>query len=69
MKRVSISQPTWILVMFLACISTYAQALKRLDMGITVKNDMISPMVSYQIQDKSSLEFTLPYNFKLTPGT
>ena len=69
MKRARISQPTWILVMFLACISTYAQALKRLDVGITVKNDFFSPMVSYQFQDKSSLEFILPYNLKLTPGT
>ena len=69
MKRARISRPTWILVMFLASISTYAQALKRLDVGITVKNDFFSPMVSYQFQDKSSLEFILPYNFKLTPGT
>ena len=69
MKRARISRPTWILVMFLASISTYAQALKRLDVGITVKNDFISPVVSYQLQDHSTLEFTLPYNFKLTPGT
>lgn len=69
MKRGSISQPAWILVMFLACSSTYAQAFKRLDVGITVKNDFISPMVSYQFQDKSSLEFILPYNLKLTPDT
>ena len=43
--------------------------LERLDLGITVKNDFISPVVSYQLQDHSALEFTLPYNFKLTPGT
>ena len=55
--------------MFLACISTYAQALKRLNVGITVKNDFISPVVSYLFQDKSSLEFILPYNLKLTNGT
>ena len=69
MKRVSISQPTWILVMLLACLGAKAQVLERLNVGITVKNDFISPVVSYQFQDHSALEFTLPFNFKLSHGT
>ena len=69
MKRVSISQPIWIVIMLLACLGANAQVLERLNVGITVKNDFISPVVSYQLQDHSTLEFTLPYNFKLTPGT
>jgi len=54
--------------MFLACLGAKAQVLERLNVGITVKNDFISPVVSYQFQDHSALEFTLPYNFKLTSG-
>ena len=69
MKRARISRPDWIVIMLLACLGAKAQVLERLNVGITVKNDFISPMVSYQFQDKSSLEFILPYNLKLTPGT
>lgn len=43
--------------------------LERLDLGVNAKNDFISPVVSYQLQEKATLEFTLPYNFKLTSGT
>jgi len=68
MKRARISQPAWIVIMFLACLGAKAQVLERLNVGITVKNDFISPVVSYQFQDHSALEFTLPYNFKLTSG-
>jgi hypothetical protein len=69
MKRARISQPTWIVIMLLACLSTKSQVLERLDLGITVKNDFISSVVSYQLQDKAALEITLPINYKLTPGT
>ena len=69
MKRARNSRPAWIVIMLLACLGAKAQVLERLDLGITVKNDFISPLVSYQLQDKAALEFTLPYNFKLTPGT
>ena len=69
MKRARISRPAWIVIMLLACLGANAQVLERLNVGITVKNDFISPVVSYQLQNHSSLEFTLPYNLKLTAGT
>jgi len=69
MKRARISRPVVIAFMLSACLGAKAQVLERLNLGITVKNDFISPVVSYQFQDHSALEFTLPYNFKLTPGT
>ena len=68
MKRARISRPDWIVIMLLACLGAKAQVLERLNVGITVKNDFISPVVSYQFQDHTALEFTLPYNFKLTSG-
>ena len=68
MKRARILRPAKIVIMFLACLSSKAQVLERLDLGITVKNDFISPVVSYQLQDQSALEITLPFNHKLTPG-
>ena len=55
--------------MLLAGLSAKSQVLKRFDVGITVKNDFISPVVSYQLQDKAALEITLPINYKLTSGT
>ena len=51
--------------MFLACISTYAQALKRLDVGITVKNVWLSPTLTYEASPTTSLELTLPLNSTL----
>ena len=69
MKRSRISRPVWIALMLLACLSTKSQVLERLDLGITVKNDFISPVVSYQLRENAALEFTLPFNYKLTPGT
>jgi hypothetical protein len=68
MKRSRISRPVWIALMLLACLSTKSQVLERLDLGITVKNDFISPVVSYQLRENAALEFTLPFNYKLTPG-
>ena len=67
MKGACISRSAQIVVMFLICMCAKAQVLERLDLGINAKNDFISPVVSYQLQEKATLEFTLPYNFKLTP--
>ena len=69
MKGACISRSALIVVMFLACMCVKAQVLERLDLGVNAKNDFISPVVSYQLQENATLEFTLPYNFKLTPGT
>lgn len=45
-----------------------AQVLKRIDFGVVVKNDFISPVLAINVRKKADLEFTLPINYKATPG-
>lgn len=45
-----------------------AQILKRIDFGVVVKNDFISPVLSVNVRKKADLECTLPINYKVTPG-
>jgi hypothetical protein len=54
-------------VLGLAALEVSGQALRRFAWGVTAKNVYVSPMISYQVHERSHFEFTLPINAKWAP--
>tara|TARA_B110000977_G_C10824433_1_gene395528 strand:- start:70 stop:609 length:540 start_codon:yes stop_codon:yes gene_type:complete len=57
-----------IFLLTLLSVGVKSQVLDRIDAGLTVKNDCLSLMMSYELKENAHFELTLPLNLTWAPG-